>query len=268
MNVERYLPPEGSELEPYLLSIWRVNAVPSFARELVLPAGRLDLLFNLGPSITRVRNGQVIDPLAADTAYLAGLQTSAFATRPQGRVHMLGMSLRIETCSAVLPLPPGEVTDLTVESTSTLPGMTDLFARLQATPHFQDQCGLLLRWLSAQVASGPSAGWISHACRWLARVPTEARIGTLAREHGLSARQVRRRFHQQIGIGPARYVRLSRFFKALELIPRLATLTEVAHAAHYHDQAHFCRDFKAIAGIPAATYRAEVGDVPGHLFTP
>lgn len=61
---------------------------------------------------------------------------------------------------------------------------------------------------------------------------------------------------------------MSRFFKALHLIPKLSTLTDVAHAARYHDQAHFCRDFKAIAGMPATAYLAQVGTVPGHLFTP
>lgn len=206
-DLERYIPPAGSALEPYLFSIWRVSASPAFTRETILPKGNLDLLFNLGPRVTRVRNEQLTGSIAADTAFLVGLQTSAIAMQPHDWICVLGLSLRIETCAAVLPLPPGELIDLTVESTSVIPGIARLFEQLRATPDFSNQCGLLLRWLSARVAPNPRAEWLGHACRWLARIPDEARIGALAREHSLSARQVRRRFKEQLGIGPAQYVR-------------------------------------------------------------
>jgi AraC-like DNA-binding protein len=46
------------------------------------------------------------------------------------------------------------------------------------------------------------------------------------------------------------------------------SLTEIAHAANYFDQAHFCRDFKEISGITPSEYREKVGPAPGHIFTP
>ena len=61
---------------------------------------------------------------------------------------------------------------------------------------------------------------------------------------------------------------MSRFVRALHLIPRLPTLTDVAHAAWYTDQAHFCHDFREFAGITPDAYRRGAGAVPGHLLIP
>ena len=69
-----------------------------------------------------------------------------------------------------------------------------------------------------------------------------------------------------MGVAPSQYLRLSRFVRALHLMRGTLTLTEVAHAAHYFDQAHFCRDFKAIAGTTPGAYRAAAGPALGHVF--
>ncbi len=54
---------------------------------------------------------------------------------------------------------------------------------------------------------------------------------------------------RHLGIGPAHYMRLSRFVKALHMMPKAYSLTDIAYTVYYADQAHFCRDFKAIAGM-------------------
>jgi hypothetical protein len=53
----------------------------------------------------------------------------------------------------------------------------------------------------------------------------------------------------------------------VDLLFNLADPLGFEHAAHYYDQAHFCRDFKEIAGMSPSEYRARAGHVPGHLFS-
>lgn len=273
MQIKRHFPRTGTPLAPYLLSIWRLRAFPAFSQEWVLPKRNVDLLFNLGDPIIRARGNCVIDSVQADTAYLTGVHQSAFSTQPTGNVHLLGVSLRPETCAAILPMTPGEVLDVMVPSAGFVTDSVALLGELRTTPDFPKQCDLLCRWLMTRINRfnpDPQVSWLSQICRELGkeREESKGRVGALAREQGLSERQLRRRFKQLMGIGPAQYRRLLRFERALNLIPELTTLTEVAHAADYHDQAHFCHDFTAFASMPPTAYRTRVGIVPGHIFLP
>jgi AraC-like DNA-binding protein len=266
VRIERYIPPPGSELARHVLSIWRLRADADFSREVVLPKCNLDVLFNLGQPIDRARDGVAVDALASGAVHVAGLHTRAFATRPQGRVDVLGVSFRIEACAAFLSLPPGELTDRVVEGGPLVPGMRDLSGRVVDAGDFRQQCDTLQRWICERLRRHAGSDWIVAACRGLARAVDAAPVDALAREHGLSGRTLRRRFERELGVGPAHYLRLRRFVRALHLMPRLSRLTEVAHAAGYHDQAHFCRDFAAIAGMSPGAYRAVAPVVPGHVF--
>ncbi|QKV74496.1 helix-turn-helix domain-containing protein [Amycolatopsis sp. Hca4] len=65
----------------------------------------------------------------------------------------------------------------------------------------------------------------------------------------VSDRQLRRRFTQAVGYGPATYLRISRFQRAVALAPRLSGLAALAAAAGYADQAHLSRDCRALTGL-------------------
>jgi AraC-like DNA-binding protein len=268
VQIERYIPPAGSELARYVLSIWRLRSEAEFSRELVLPKCNLDVLFNLGQPIGRARDGETMDALASGAVHVAGLHTRAFAAQPQGRVDVFGVSFRIETCAAFLSLPPGELADRVVDGRSLAPGMRDLAGRVGDAGDFRQQCAALHSWIGERLARHAGSDWIVAACRGLAGTVDAAPVDALAREHGLSDRTLRRRFERDLGVGPAQYLRLRRFVRAIHLMPHVSRLTDVAHAAGFHDQAHFCRDFAAIAGMSPGAYRAIAPVVPGHVFRP
>ncbi|MET8850660.1 helix-turn-helix domain-containing protein [Amycolatopsis sp. NPDC004625] len=69
-------------------------------------------------------------------------------------------------------------------------------------------------------------------------------------------RRLRRRFVQAVGYGPATYLRVSRFQRAVTLAPRTPGLAALAAAAGYADQAHLSRDCRALTGrTPRAYFR-------------
>lgn len=85
----------------------------------------------------------------------------------------------------------------------------------------------------------------------------------------LSERQFERRFQQVVGIPAQSYIRIKRFNEAVRLLKtgQSAKLTDIAHALHFTDQAHFIREVKAFAGLTPkglrqkadATYHDQVG---------
>ena len=84
-------------------------------------------------------------------------------------------------------------------------------------------------------------------------------IATVARDLGLSSRQLERLFLERIGLSPKRYMRLRRFEHALSLTRLEHPAREVAFAAGYADQAHFIREFRNFCGTTPRRF-AQEGD--------
>jgi AraC-like DNA-binding protein len=72
--------------------------------------------------------------------------------------------------------------------------------------------------------------------------------------NAVSERRLRRRFVQAVGYGPATYLRVSRFQRAVALAPRVEGLAALAAAAGYADQAHLSRDCRALTGLTPRGY--------------
>ncbi|MFJ7215706.1 helix-turn-helix domain-containing protein [Amycolatopsis sp. NPDC098790] len=91
-----------------------------------------------------------------------------------------------------------------------------------------------------------------------AQTGAQSRAATRLEEpSAVSERRLRRRFVQAVGYGPATYLRVARFQRAVALAPRLSGLAALAAAAGYSDQAHLSRDCRALTGL-----------TPRHYFRP
>jgi AraC-like DNA-binding protein len=74
-------------------------------------------------------------------------------------------------------------------------------------------------------------------------------VTRLAERSGLSVRQLRHRFTEQVGIPPSGYLRWRRLRRAIAAIERGATLTQGALEGGFADGAHFSRVFQAQFGV-------------------
>jgi transcriptional regulator GlxA family with amidase domain len=74
-------------------------------------------------------------------------------------------------------------------------------------------------------------------------------------------------FRQATGLSPKRYARLMRFQQLLEALRRApaASLSELALAGGYSDQAHMQREFREFAGVTPLQYRALAPDAAHHV---
>jgi transcriptional regulator GlxA family with amidase domain len=89
---------------------------------------------------------------------------------------------------------------------------------------------------------------VSLAIERLIRPDGPAPVAAVARELGLSERQLERRFRARVGLTPKRFASLARFERAVTLAKGMSTLAQVAAAAGYFDQSHLSRDFRRFAG--------------------
>ncbi len=70
----------------------------------------------------------------------------------------------------------------------------------------------------------------------------------------IGERQLRRRFTLAVGYGPATYLRVSRFQRAIDLRRQTSDLASLAASAGYADQAHLSRDCRDLAGTTASEF--------------
>jgi AraC-like DNA-binding protein len=80
-------------------------------------------------------------------------------------------------------------------------------------------------------------------------------VAAVARDLGVSDRQLRRRFHSAAGYGPKTLARILRFRSFVHAIDGGRTdLAGLALDAGYADQAHLTRETTRLAGLPPATF--------------
>lgn len=91
-------------------------------------------------------------------------------------------------------------------------------------------------------------------------------IGELITDTGWNRRRLAERFRTQAGLTPKSAARIMRFARASDLLTRPGhrSIASIALSCGYYDQAHFNRDFRALAGSTPTEYlAAQLADVPG-----
>jgi len=86
------------------------------------------------------------------------------------------------------------------------------------------------------------------------------KVSAVARELGVSARNLRRVFREAVGMSPKAYARLTRFHRALRTARHAAGLdwATIALDCGYYDQAHLISEFRVIAGVTPRTLLREL----------
>jgi AraC-like DNA-binding protein len=157
--------------------------------------------------------------------------------------RLVGVRLRTGTAGAVFGLPASELCDISPDAAAVL-GRDVAAVLLEALASGQDSHALLLRAVELRVVREPDP-LVSAAALALGR--PRARVGSVAAELGVSARQLQRRVADAVGYGPKTLQRVLRFRRLQELAP--APLVEMALDAGYADQAHMTAEVTQLAGL-------------------
>jgi AraC-like DNA-binding protein len=142
--------------------------------------------------------------------------------------------------------------------------------QLLAAPTVQDQVGMLIDFLLTRRAAAQTRDpAIEASLRQIHQHVATISVKQLRQTLHFSERQFERRFQQTVGISAQSYIRVKRFNEAVRLLKRgqQTKLTDIAHALHFYDQAHFIREVKAFANMTPKqlaqktndTYHEQVG---------
>lgn len=237
-------------LQPFVACYWsyhgRHAALGAPREEAVVPDACIDILF---------------DRRAASAAVVGAMTRPLPVLREEG-TDLFGVRFRPGAARAFLGLPAAEATDLTLELGSVLGSEGEAVRRRVSGLDVPAEVApavdaFLLRRLAPRRGAGRDER-VRAAVGLLTRSNGALRVDDLARRVSLGRRQLERDFLAWVGLGPKATGRVLRFQAALDrmLSRRGASLSSIAFATGYHDQAHFTREFRTLSGESPGAYRA------------
>jgi AraC-like DNA-binding protein len=213
-----------------------------------VPGGRIVLVISFGP------------PLEVDGrsygSFVAGLHETAAITEHEGVSHGVQAYLTPLGAERLFRMPMGELANRGADLADLLDDADELAERLYETPGWPARLALLDAYIERRVAEAPPAPReIEWSWQRLLRTDGAVPVAELADEVGWSRRHLAARFREHVGLPPKALGRILRFERAAERLRGGADLADAALDSGYYDQAHFNRDFKALAGVTPTEYR-------------
>lgn len=259
-----------SEPDPILARLvhsyhgFRMPRIPERSR-LEIPSGAVTLLIGFGEPIriSPVESAAVLER----TSFLVAGRTAASVGRHHGRIHGLEVTLSHTGAYRIFGMPMSHLTagfpsvaelwgregELLVEELEGLPTWERRFARIDA--HLRRRAAdspVLPAWQVTRALRLVGAGWA---------------LRDVQREVGWSARHLRSRFLEQVGMPPKAVARVLRLQTALRARLAGRGWAQAAALARFHDQAHLSHEVKAMTGLtPGRLAELRRGAGPGSAL--
>jgi AraC-like DNA-binding protein len=230
--------------------------------ERIVPDGNPELVVHYGhpfSEITAERGKQ-----AQPRVFLMGQMTRPLALDPsQGAPGIMGVRFHPAGVRAMIGAAMDEFTDHHLKVADVAPAATTrLVDQIASAANAAGRAHVLQNFV-AERAIAHARFQDTDVARWttrLARANGRLSVGDLAREAGLSTRQLERRFATQVGIAPRQYANVVRFRSVFDLLsgagkPDWATM---AMGAGYFDQSHMIRDFQRFLGCSPTAFLTQL----------
>jgi AraC-like DNA-binding protein len=250
----------SARLRPFVDSFWILehdgeDRLP----QRVVPDGHPELILNWREPFEAFKDGSWQQQ---PRCFLAGQIEGPLLLRPKGLAKMLGIRFRPHGAAGVFSAPMNELSGRFTSVEDLAPALArDLNRALESPdPIASTETALL-------AAEKDTDALIAEAVRRITLARGASDLGNLARELGVSVRQLERRFEAQVGLPPKLFCRMQRFmdvFRVLQQQP--SNWADTAVACGYYDQAHLIRDCKNFSGNTPAVLLAEDADLARHFL--
>ena len=215
-----------------------------------LPSSEVDLIISLGQAIDVVQMPNPSQAPGVFTAFVSGLQDGPAIVRQHSEAFVLHVYIKPLGVRTILGVPSIELASCVVNLSAVWgPRALDLVEEIQSAQSWQQRFAILDQLLISTLRSADVHAEISWAWQRLVQAHGVISVEELADDTGYSRRHFSERFRDAVGVAPKACARLLRFERACRLIAdRRASLTHVAVACGYYDQAHLTREWCSLAG--------------------
>jgi AraC-like DNA-binding protein len=244
-------------LRPYINNYWRLYTHNAPVQETFLVDAKADLIFNFGVDYQRRGlHDEQVRSSNLDAQRMYPLNVAQI-----GGIRLVGVRFAAGGLAAFARVPIGDLSGQTLAADCLWgPALHTLEAQLYDALDFAAQVVLLNSFLAARLDTPPTFNSAHAIAAQIEAGGGQVAIQHLSREVGYSIRTLDRLFSRVYGISPKQYARIVRFQTSLTAL--LATtrpnLAQIAATYGYYDQAHFAKDFIALAGTTPERYLAQL----------
>jgi AraC-like DNA-binding protein len=166
-------------------------------------------------------------------------------------------------------MPLYELTDSVVDGELVLTNeILDLREKLLEIPtvfrKFQEVEAYLFSKFSKRLIPNP---FVDFAVNQILKQPSQQSIEDISKKVGYSQKHLIHLFKSNVGLTPKGFLKIIRFQKAIQDIPRIKVLgwSHLALEAGFYDQAHFIHEFKHFSGFTPDAYLRRTGEYLNYI---
>jgi AraC-like DNA-binding protein len=255
-------------LRPFVSRLWALEANdgPTGARERVLPTGCMHVVVRLADEPLTVFGSDDGPARVIGGSVIGGARSAHYVRAVPRAVRSIGAQL-LPGGGALLGLPAGEL----AETHTRLDDVwgrdaARLRERLADAATLEKQLDAMESWLLARLPR--VRGVHPVVADAVGRFHASARVGDAVERSGYSHRAFLTLFREAVGLAPKTFCRVLRVQRAIHALGEGCSLAGAAADAGYADQAHFARDFAAIAGVAPSRYLALSPQASNHVPIP
>ena len=246
--------------------LWMVGAKAPLPATLTRPSpgkSSLDLIITLDGHFCAEAERFLFGSRAQGAPYLVGPLSASATLHSEGRCTAVGLRFRPGRGQAFFGFPMHDVTDrvvdlAAVESPALVRRLAGAACDAQTPVGRARAMERVLLDFRSRNGRRTCGDRISAAIELIERSRGTLEIGELACSLDTGPRQLERLFRESIGVSPKLACRIERVRHAMRLVPlgRPANWADIVHACGFYDQAHFIREFRAIAGMTPGQFAA------------
>lgn len=233
---------------------WR-NAPQEYAVWRLIPFGQTSMLFLYGDQHYYNLEGPQFEMQATQKAFMAGQLTRPLWLKFTQHTRLVKIQFKPGGVHPLLPCNMREFTNvpsLDLEAVWGQP-VLQLLEQLHEAGDDQQRITALNSFLEDRLQPvSELVDYVDYTVNQLRAHHGNIGISQLEDKLGISGRHLERLFHTRVGLSPKELSKIIRLNVALTKIKTNGNISlyHLSHDAGYYDQAHFSRDFKAIAGVP------------------
>jgi AraC-like DNA-binding protein len=262
--------PPALPLKPFVECLWTLQSSAHFfnKRELIIPGGRAELLFNFSNPLRWFDSVDAAKGLVFNGAQLLGQRNRCFYVESQGEIDLTGVRFRPGGLAPFTAIPVHAFINQIVPLPEIVGNLADTWThQLFEIAPGKNRIVMLESLLISRMQVDHA---VMEALRLIAlvkRMDGNESMKQLCEQTGLYYKKMERIFNRYTGYNPKNFSRVVRFYKTLqEMKYSNDSLTGIGLQHGYYDQAHFIKDFKEFTGTPPAQFPFQATTIANLLL--